>query len=116
MQGKYFLFLLLQLSTMWLGSCHAASLASKTGIKDGLMTAHEKVNWDEERDPSSDENMPAFGSKGIRRFDKREASTDVLISPFPYESNAVSAKREASPNGLVPPFYNKYNQMFGKKK
>ena len=110
MQGKYFLFLLLQLYTMWLVSCHAVSLASKTGITDGLMTGHEEISWDEERHLSSDEN------KGIRGFEKREATTDVLISPFPYEDNARFFKREASPNGRVPPFFSKGNhQFFGKR-
>ena len=65
MQGKYLLFLLLQLSTMWLGSYHAASLASKTGIKDGLMTGHEEISWDEERHLSPDEKMSASEFKGI---------------------------------------------------
>ena len=96
MQGKYLLFLLLQLSTMWLGSCHAASLASKTGIKDGLMTGHDEISWDEDRDLSFDENMSASGSKDIRGFGK--------FSPFPYESNTFSDKRIASPNEYVPPF------------
>ena len=104
MQGKHFLFLLLQLSTLWLSSYHAASLASKPGIKDGLTTGHEEISWDEERHRSPDENVIASGSNGIRGFGK--------FSPFPYESNAFSGKREASPNDYIPPFVFKE----GKKK
>ena len=92
---------------MWLGSCHAASLAPKTGIKDGLMTGQEEISWDEEKDLSPNENMSAFGSKGIRGFDK--------FSPFPYESNTYSGKRDPSPNEYVPPFFSKNNKI-GKKK
>lgn len=57
MEGKYFLIMLLQLSTLWLHNCYGEPLR---GSSDGSMKGNKVIRVNAERELLYDRNYPPF--------------------------------------------------------